>query len=250
MLRHRVIPIVLIDSFSVLKSIRFGTRRNLGSPITIAKTYNSRNVDELILLDIDASKTGSSIDPFIIRDIADELFMPLTVGGGIRSEVDIEKALKMGADKVSVNTMALNNRDLIPKMIKTFGSQCIVASVDVKKKDQKNYLVHSHTGSCENLDLLDWCRYLNDEGVGEILLNNVDLDGTMSGVDAELIDFVSSSVKAPLIYAGGVGKPNDCVTAIMAGASAIGISSLFHFTNYTPNDCKEIMNINGLPVRL
>lgn len=240
---------VLIDSFSVLKTIQFRTRRILGSPITVAKTYNSRNVDELILLDIDASKTGTPIDPFIIRDIADELFMPLTVGGGIRCELDIEKALKMGADKVSVNTALLNKREVLQDMITTFGSQCIVASIDVKKFNQE-YFVYSHSEFREKGSLLEWCRYLSDNGVGEIFVNNVDLDGTMLGVDAKLIELIASTVDVPLIYAGGVGHPKDCVAAVKAGASAIGVSSLFHFSDYTPEDCKGIMNSNGLPVRL
>ena len=249
MLRSRVIPIVLIDGFSVLKTIKFAQRRNLGSPITVARTYNARNVDELILLDIDASKEGRSIDLFTIQDIALDLFMPLTVGGGIRTTKDVANALEKGADKVSINSAALDNPKIVSEASVIFGKQCIVGSIDVIKRHGV-YQIYSHCGRSVDKALIDWAKELEDLGAGELLVNNVDLDGTMQGMDLDLIKMVAEAVSLPVIAAGGVAQPSDCVEASHSGASAIGVSSIFHFTSYTPKDCKIHMQAHGIPTRL
>ena len=248
MLRHRVIPVVLLDGYSVVKTIEFNVRRNLGNPIAVARIYNSRNVDELVLLDIDASKEGRHIDTLTIRDIASECFMPLSVGGGITSCEEIESVLKSGADKVVINTAALKNPRIIAEGAAHFGSQCIVASVDVRKEGTE-YRVWSHAGLDVHHEAADWCRRLEASGGGEIFLNSVDLDGKMSGYDNELIRRVTEAVSIPVIACGGASGPMDCVQAIRCGASAVAAASIFHFTDFTPEDCREKMREEGIPAR-
>jgi imidazole glycerol-phosphate synthase subunit HisF len=250
MLRIRIIPIILIDGFSVLKTINFNIRRNLGSPVTVARTYNTRNVDELILLDIDASKNNRSIDRFTIMDIASELFMPLAVGGGIKSVEDIHVALKMGADKVVINTAALSTPQLISDGAKIFGRQCIVTSIDYTYS-HNSYSVYSHSLK-KNLDIhpIQWALRCQELGAGEIIFNSVDKDGQMNGTDINFLQQLQGKLKIPYIAQGGVGTPQDCVNIIQAGASAVGAASIFHFTGHTPNDCKIEMKKNNIPVRL
>lgn len=248
MLRHRVIPVVLLDGYSVVKTIQFKIRRNLGNPITVARIYNSRNVDELVLLDIDASKEGRHIDFFTIEDIASECFMPLTVGGGLTSCAEIEMILKRGADKVVLNTIAIKNPSIIKESSSSFGSQCIVVSVDIKK-DGGRYSVFSHSGVKNSLDPVSWCKSIEDLGAGEILLNSVDLDGTMTSYDRELVRTISSAVNIPVIACGGASKPEDGVDAIRDGASAVAMASMFHFTDYTPSLCRDKMRESNIPVR-
>ncbi|HXH73883.1 MAG TPA: imidazole glycerol phosphate synthase cyclase subunit [Bacteriovoracaceae bacterium] len=250
MLRHRIIPVVLIDGFSVLKTIQFDVRRNLGSPVTVARTYNTRNVDELILLDIDASKQNRSIDKFTIMDIASELFMPLTVGGGIKTVEDIQTALKMGADKVSLNSEALKNPSLISEGSRVFGRQCIVVSIDIKK-DGNEYKIYSHDlKKIINIDPFEWAVKAQQMGAGELLINSVDNDGVMGGPDLELLEKFRHLVTIPIIAQGGIARPQDCVDMIHAGASAIAAASIFHFTGFTPDDCKQEIHKSGLPARL
>lgn len=249
MLRKRVIPIVLLDGFSVLKTINFKTRRNLGSPVTVARTYNTRNVDELVLLDIDASKQNRQIDAFTIKDIARELFMPLTVGGGIRTVEDVRLALKMGADKVAINTEAIKYPNIITESSKVFGAQCIVGSVDFIKEDGK-YKVYTAGVTHPDLELNDWCKKLEELGAGELLINNVTLDGTEEGADVEIANLISSSVSIPVIYAGGVNNPQNAAEVAKTKTSGVAISSIFHFTSITPQECKEEMHAQGIPVRI
>jgi cyclase len=248
MLRTRVIPVVLIDGYSVVKTIGFNERRNQGNPITVARIYNSRNVDELILLDIDASKDGRSIDLFTIEEIASECFMPLAVGGGIRTLEDIRNVLDRGADKVVINTAAINDHKFVTDAVRMFGAQCIVGSVDVVKTDNE-YRVYS-MGEISSRDAIEWIVDLEKLGVGEIFVNSVDRDGAMSGCDEELISRFVKKIKVPVIYAGGVGNPEDCIGPIKQGCSAVAIASMFHFTSFTPNSVKEVMFQNGIPVRL
>jgi imidazole glycerol-phosphate synthase subunit HisF len=250
MLRNRVIPIVLLDGYSVLKTIRFDVRRNLGNPITVARVYNTRDVDELILLDIDASKEDRKIDLYTIQDIALECFMPLTVGGGIRTCQDIEEALAHGADKVALNTVIFENPQILNDSVKIFGSQCIVASIDIKKNDVDNYSLFSHAGKRSPLSLSDCIEFLNQCEVGEILINSVDCDGTMTGYDLALIKYASGLTNIPIIFAGGASSADDCAKAIKSGASAVAAASIFHFTSITPLICKQAMHNAGIPVRI
>jgi len=250
MLCYRVIPLVLLDGYSVLKTIEFDVRRNLGNPITIARIYNARKVDELILLDIDASKEERSIDLQTVTKVAEECFMPLTVGGGIRDCSDISSVLKAGADKVSINSGFLENPDFIKEAVSVFGSQCIVISLDIKKSQKNEFTIFSHTGINKNqLSLDEALNRIEECKVGEVLLNNVNLDGKLTGYDLEITKVVSSRINIPTIVAGGAGKPEDFADVIKAGASAASGASIFHFTSFTPNDCKESMAKAGIAVR-
>ncbi len=248
MLRKRIIPIVLLDGFSVLKTVHFKTRRNLGSPITVIKTYNTRNVDELVLLDIDASRQHRSIDKFTIAEISEECFMPLTVGGGIRSVEDIAELLRCGADKVVINTVAIENPEFISQAASLFGSQCIVVSIDVVHTND-GYIVFNNGIQHPEVDFTSWLLEVEKLGAGEILLNNVSLDGTMEGADVNLADMTASLVSIPVVYVGGVRDVDDVVKIAKTTVSAIGISSIFHFTNATPKDCSEALKLRGIPAR-
>lgn len=248
MLRTRVIPVVLIGGFSVVKTIQFGTRRNQGSPITVARIYNTRNVDELILLDIDASEQNRSIDLFTIEEIASECFMPLTIGGGLRSIEDIRSVLERGADKVVINTAAVQHPEFIQEASSVFGAQCIVASVDFKK-DKDRYYVYSK-GEILDKDPFEWTKQLENLGAGELFVNSVDLDGTMTHCDLDMIERIVRSTRIPVVYAGGVGSPEDFIAPITAGCSAVAAASIFHFTRWTPNCAKKAMREHGIRVRL
>lgn len=249
MLKVRIIPVVLLQGYSVVKTIRFKERRNLGNPITVAKIYNTRNVDELVLLDIDASKTGSKIDSYTIEEVASECFMPLTVGGGLRTIADISEVLAQGADKVAINTGALENGEFITRASSVFGAQCIVASIDVILVDGR-YEVFCHPkGSSTGLGAVDFAVRMEELGAGEILLNSVDRDGMMDGCDTELVKLISGLVSIPVIATGGVSEPADAVALVQAGADAIGASSIFHFTSHTPNSLKNELGSHGYPIR-
>lgn len=250
MLCARVIPVVLLDGYSVLKTIQFKTRRNLGNPITVARIYNSRNVDELILLDIDAAKQGRHIDFPTIEDVASECFMPLAVGGGLQTPEHVEEALKRGADKVVVNSIALSSPAMVKTLSRNFGSQCIVVSIDVLCQGPGNYEIFSHAGIPVKVkDPILFCKTVEELGAGEIFINSVDRDGAMNGFDLDLIRAAASSVRVPVIACGGAGHPDDFTRGIQAGASACAAASIFHFTDFTPQDCRSAMRAQGIPVR-
>lgn len=249
MLRHRVIPMVLLDGYSVIKTINFDVRRNLGNPITVARIYNTRNVDELVLLDIDASKEGRTIDTPTVEEVASECFMPLTVGGGLRSCDDIAELLARGADRVVLNTAALETPSLIREASNIFGKQCILVSIDVKFENGQHTL-YSHAGKEPDFDLMDFCREAAEQGAGELVINSVDRDGMMDGYDLPLIQRVCEQVRIPVIAAGGAGIPRHAVDAIRAGAAAVAAASMFHFTDFTPNDIKLAFHEARIPVRL
>lgn len=248
MLRKRIIPIVLLDGFSVLKTINFKIRRNLGSPITVARTYNTRNVDELVLLDIDATKQNRAIDKFTIAEIAKECFMPLTVGGGIKTIKDIQGLLAKGADKISINSFAIENPSFIKEASDIFGSQCIVVSIDVVEiKD--DFFIYSQGQINYNLDLLDWIKKVESLGAGELIINNVTRDGVMKGGCVKLADFVSKNVLIPVVYVGGINDPDDAARIAKTNVSGVGIASIFHFTDFTPKDCSQKLKDYGVPAR-
>jgi imidazole glycerol-phosphate synthase subunit HisF len=250
MLRHRVIPLILLDGYSVVKTIKFDVRRNLGNPIVVSRIYNSRNVDELFLLDIDASKEHRGIDLQTVNSVASQCFMPVTVGGGLHSCEDISKVLQAGADRVSINTALWRNPSFLEKAVSVFGSQCIVASLDVKMDNTGKYILHSHANLQIGLSLESCISLLTRIQVGEILINNVDLDGTMCGFDLDLIKYISSLTSVHIVAAGGASSPTDCGKVIQAGASAVSAASIFHFTSITPQTCKEGMSKMGIPMRL
>jgi imidazole glycerol-phosphate synthase subunit HisF len=249
MLKKRIIPIVLIDGFSVLKTVSFSQRRNLGSPITTLKTYNARNVDELIILDIDASKRGESIDHFVIREISEECFMPLTVGGGIRTCSDISKLLKNGADKVAVNTATINERSFLNEAVQSFGSQCIVASADFLEENGE-YYIYNPLSNGGPLKVIDWMSHVQQDGVGEILLTDVIRDGTREGLNSDAIKKMSQHSNVPLIVAGGAKDAQDVAkTLALEHVDAVGASSIFHFSDITPLKCRLEAAMIGVPVR-
>jgi len=249
MLKVRIIPVVLLQGYSVVKTIRFQERRNLGNPITVARIYNTRNVDELVLLDIDAAKKNTKIDSFTVEDVASECFMPLTVGGGLRTISDISEVLARGADKVAINTQACLEGNFIERASAVFGAQCIVVSIDVVKIGDV-YKVYSHSnGTATDLDPVGWAKKAESLGAGEILLNSVDRDGMMDGCDTLLVSSICKAVEIPVIAVGGVSGPEDAVSAVEAGANAIGAASIFHFTSHTPELLKQALHRHGHPVR-
>lgn len=249
MLRTRVIPVILIDGFSVLKTRQFGVRRNLGNPIQVVRTYNTRNVDELIILDIDAHIQNRTIDLWTIRDITEDCFMPLTIGGGIQSLEDIRQTLLAGADKICLNTQALLQPHLIKQAAEQFGRQCIVVSVDVVWQQGVAY-VHNTKIAPGQLALCDWLEEVQYLGAGEILITSVAVEGTMQGPDLALLQLIKDRVHIPYIYCGGVKQASDCVDIIQQGAHAVAASSIFHFTSITPEECKQAMDKAGIAVRL
>lgn len=248
MLRKRIIPVVLLDGFSVLKTINFQQRRNLGSPVTVARTYNTRNVDELVLLDIDASMQGRAIDKFTIAEIAQDCFMPLTVGGGIKTIKDIRELLSKGADKVVINSHAIEYPEFIKESSDIFGSQCIVVSIDVVE-DNGSFSIYSRGKVLRDLKLIDWAKKAEGLGAGELLINNVTRDGLMEGGCIKLAEYVSTAVSIPVIYVGGISSPSDAALVAQTRVSGVGIASIFHFTDYTPKDCNDSLRKIGVPVR-
>lgn len=251
MLKVRVIPIVLYNGQVVVKSIRFDKLRNIGNPVNVVRVHNARDVDELVFLDISRYRDKYAPDLEIFQDIAAECFMPLTIGGGITNLSDIRNILLSGADKVSINSGALQDLNLVSLASEKFGSQCIVAAVDLKKDDEGIYRVFQHHDR-KILDRrgIDWVKQLEDAGAGEILLTSVDTDGTMNGFDCDLIEQICRAVTIPVIVAGGAGRPDHFAAAVAAGASAVAAGSIFHFTQYTPLDVKRELANGQIPVRI
>ena len=248
MLKHRVIPCVLLKDWQLVKSINFQSFRTIGHPTSTARIYNARNVDELIVLDIDASLNNEEINVEIIEDIANECFMPLTIGGGINSIEDIYTVLNAGADKISINSKALEDLSFIKKASSIFGSQCIVCSIDVKKIDN-NYKVFNKKRGILDIDPLVLAKEYQEYGAGEILLTSVDSEGSSEGYDIELIKLFKDQLKIPLILNGGMGKPQDAVEAIENGADAIAAAYIFHFSRFTPDDIKNELTNNNIKIR-
>lgn len=252
MIKTRVIPCMLIRKLGLVKSVKFKTFRPIGVPVTAARVYNAREVDELVVLDIDATFDDRGPNLELVHDIAEECFMPLTVGGGIRTVQDMHNVLKGAADKISINTCAIETPGLICEGAKVFGSQSIVASIDVKVNDAGEYEVFSHSGiKPTGLDPVQWAKRVEELGAGEIFLASIDRDGVMEGYDIGLIRMVSEAVSIPVIASGGVGKLQDFVDGILHGrASAVSAASIFHFTHYTPRNAKRAMHDAGINVRL
>ena len=248
MLKHRIIPCVLLKDWQLVKSIHFDSFRTIGHPTSTARIYNARNVDELIVLDIDASLENEEINTEIITDIANECFMPLTVGGGIQSIDDIYKVLNAGADKIAINSIALEDVMFIEKASIIFGSQCIVCSIDVKNVDGA-YKVFTKSKGILDINPLELAIKYQKYGAGEILLTSIDNEGSGNGYDIELIKLFKNKLDIPIILNGGMGKPYHAVEAIKNGADAIAAAYIFHFSQYTPDDIKVEMNNNNILVR-
>lgn len=254
MLAKRIIPCLDVDGGRVVKGIRFVSLADAGDPVTQAKRYDAEGADELVFLDITASSEKRSIVASLVRRVADEVFIPFTVGGGLRTLEDIRSILRAGADKVSVNTSAINNPELITAAAETFGSQCIVVAIDARRrKDESNngWDVYTHGGRRNvGWSAVEWARRAESLGAGEILLTSMDCDGTRDGYDTELTHAVSSSVKIPVIASGGAGKLEHFHAALTeGGASAVLAASLFHFGELSIAETKRYLREHGVLVR-
>lgn len=251
MLKTRIIPTLLWKNFGLVKGIGFDSWRRVGPVLPAIKVYNTRDVDELMLLDITASQEKTAPDWDSLHDFADECFVPFTVGGGITSIEHIRQLLRAGADKVSINTAAYADPRLVEDAARRFGAQCIIASIDARRTEEGRYLCYSHSGTVATGRYADdWARELAARGAGEILLTSIERDGTMQGYDLGLIASVVRAVNVPVIASGGAGNYDHMRQAITeAGASAVAAASIFHFTEQTPAEAKAALEAAGIPVR-
>lgn len=251
MLKVRVIPTLLWKDFGLVKGVGFDSWRRVGTILPAIKVYNTRDVDELILLDITATSDQREPDYQSVADYSAECFVPLTIGGGIRALEHITRLLHAGADKVSINTAAYENPLLVTKAANRFGAQCIVASIDVRRSSEGRYECYSRSGTtATGREPANWARELEERGAGEILLTSVERDGTMNGYDLDLIKKIADSVRIPVIISGGARDYQNMLSAVKeGGASAIAAASIFHFTQKTPLEAKSFLANNGVPVR-
>ncbi len=250
MLKQRLIPVLLLKNGRLVKPIQFGKYRDVGYPTTQAKIYDAQKADELIFLDIDASTENRQTLISVIEEVTKECFMPLTLGGGVRTVQDINNLLAAGADKVSINAAAVDNPNFIKEAANMFGSQCIVISIDAKKKGDK-YEVCTHNGKkTTGLDAITWAKKVTELGAGEILITSIDNEGTMEGYDLELVKAISQAVNIPVIANGGAGTLDDFQDALTkAGASAVAASSIFNFTDQSLIKAMRFLKVHGLNVR-
>jgi cyclase len=257
MLSRRIIPCFDVHNGKVTRGVQFGKAeagelRDVGDPVAMAKAYDAQGADEIIFLDITASSEGRSIMLNVVAATAEQCFMPLTVGGGLRSVADIEAMLKAGADKVSLNTAAIKNPQLITDAASRFGSQCIVLAIDAKREpDGKPWRVYTHGGrNPTDLDAVNWARRGVELGAGEILLTSMDRDGTGAGYDLELTRAVSDAVSVPVIASGGAGTLAHLAEVLDRGhASAVLAASIFHFGTFTVPQAKDYLAAQGIPIR-
>ncbi len=248
----RVIPCLDVTDGRVVKGTNFVDLRDAGDPVELAARYDVEGADELVFLDITASSDGRDTMVEVVRRTADQVFIPLTVGGGVRSVVDARRMLRAGADKVSVNTAAVQNPRLIADIAAEFGSQCVVCAIDAKRRDDgKSFEVFLHGGRTPTgLDAVDWAVRAVDLGAGEILLTSMDRDGTKEGFDLTLTRAVTSSVGVPVIASGGVGNLDHLVDGVVeGGADAVLAASIFHFREFTVAEAKRRLAEAGVPVR-
>ncbi|WP_408925923.1 imidazole glycerol phosphate synthase subunit HisF [Corynebacterium sp. YSMAA1_1_F7] len=255
----RVIPCLDVDNGRVVKGVNFEGLRDAGDPVELAKRYDALGADELTFLDVSASKDGRGTMLDVVRRTADQVFIPLTVGGGVRSEEDVDSLLRAGADKVSVNSSAVARPELLRELSQRFGAQCIVLSVDARRvqnpeevdKYPSGFEVTTHGGSkSAGLDAVEWARTGEELGVGEILLNSMDGDGTKAGFDIEMLQAVREAVTIPVIASGGAGAPEHFPPAVEAGADAVLAASIFHFGEVEIREVKQDLADAGYEVRL
>jgi cyclase len=248
----RIIPCLDVTDGRVVKGINFTNLVDAGDPVEMASLYNAEGADELTFLDISASVIGRETTLDVVRRTAEQVFIPLTVGGGIRSVEDVDRLLRAGADKVSLNTAAIARPELIAEIADRFGSQVLVLSVDARRANtDSGYEVTTHGGrESAGLDALKWVEDACALGVGEILLNSMDADGTRAGYDIGMISAVRAVTKVPLIASGGAGSQEDFAAALVAGADALLAASVFHFGVHRIGDIKGYLNGQGYPVRM
>ena len=255
MLAKRIIPCLDVDRGRVVKGIRFISLTDAGNPVEQAVRYDAEGADELTFLDITASSEKRDIVAELVRRVADQVFIPFTVGGGLRSLEDVRAVLRSGADKVSLNTAAIEQPELIKEGAETFGSQCVVVSIDARRRNandaSKGWEVYTHGGRRPTgLDALDWAARAEELGAGEILLTSMDRDGTKDGYDVNLTRTISDNVRIPVIASGGAGKLEHFYEALTTGgASAVLAASLFHFGHYKIADVKNYLRQRGVVVR-
>ena len=255
MLAKRVIPCLDVHEGRVVKGTNFVNLRDAGDPVQIAQRYEIEGADELVFLDITASHENRAIMLDVVRRTADQIFMPLTVGGGIRTIEDIRQLLQAGCDKVSINSTACKNPDFVRQASERFGAQCIVVNIDPKRvfKDGKEFWeVHINGGRTPTgLEAVDWARQVERLGAGEIVLTSMDRDGTKDGYDIPITSAVSDAVQIPVVASGGAGHPLHLIQAIQNGrADAVLAASIFHFGEFTIQETKQMMADHGIPVRL
>jgi imidazole glycerol-phosphate synthase subunit HisF len=252
----RVIPCLDVDAGRVVKGVNFAGLRDAGDPVELARRYDEQGADELTFLDITASSAGRETTYEVVRRTAEQVFIPLTVGGGVRSVADVDALLRAGADKVGVNTAAVARPQLIAEIAQRFGNQVLVLSADVRRvrpgdePTPSGFEVTTHGGrQGTGIDALDWVHRATDLGAGEILLNSMDADGTKDGYDLELIRFARGVVEVPLIASGGAGSVADFAPAVEAGADAVLAASVFHFGDFTVGEVKDSLRTAGVVVR-
>ena len=249
----RVIPCLDVDGGRVVKGVNFLGLRDAGDPVQLAAAYDADGADELVFLDITASSDERQTMREVVARTADQVFIPLTVGGGVRSVADVDQLLRAGADKVSLNTAAIARPDLLTEVAARFGSQCVVVSVDARRVPGRDgaFEVTTHGGRRgTGLDAVEWAARAAELGAGEILLNSMDADGTKAGFDLPLITAVRAVVDVPVIASGGAGRAGDFAPAVRAGADAVLAASLFHFGELRIGEVKESLRAAGYPVRL
>ena len=248
----RVIPCLDVDAGRVVKGVKFEGLRDAGDPVELAKRYNAEGADELTFLDVTASSSDRQTTFDVVSSTAEQVFIPLTVGGGVRTAEDVDRLLRTGADKASINTAAIARPEVINEITERFGSQVLVLSADAKKSDAtpSGYEVTTHGGrTSTGLDLLEWVAEAQKRGVGEILLNSIDADGTKAGFDLPMIRAVRSVVTVPLIASGGAGAAEHFPPAIEAGADAVLAASIFHFGEVSIGEVKDAIRAAGYEVR-
>ncbi|WP_328453487.1 imidazole glycerol phosphate synthase subunit HisF [Streptomyces sp. NBC_00386] len=246
----RVIPCLDVDNGRVVKGVNFQNLRDAGDPVEMAKVYDAEGADELTFLDITASSGNRETTYDVVRRTAEQVFIPLTVGGGVRTAEDVDKLLRAGADKVGVNTAAIARPDLIREIAERFGRQVLVLSVDARRTGSGSFEVTTHGGrQGTGIDAVEWAHRAAELGAGEILLNSMDADGTKDGYDIEMIEAVRKHVTVPLIASGGAGRLDHFPPAIGAGADAVLAASVFHFGDLRIGEVKETLRAAGHPVR-
>ena len=251
MLKNRIIPCLDVKNGRVVKGINFVDLKDAGDPVEQAKIYSDGGADEICFLDITASNENRDTIYDVVERTSKKCFVPLTVGGGVRNVEDINKLLNCGADKVSINTAAVENPKIIEESSKKFGSQCIVVAIDAKKKNDK-WEIYTHGGrNNSGIDALEFAKKMENSGAGELLVTSMDRDGTMAGYDNELIFNINTKVNIPIIASGGVGNLDHLVDGIKLGkASAVLAASIFHFGKYTIKEAKEFFLKNNIPIRI
>lgn len=252
MLTKRIIPCLDVTAGRVVKGVNFVELKDAGDPVEIARRYNDQGADELTFLDITASSDQRDLILNIIEDVSSQVFIPLTVGGGVRTVEDVRRLLNAGADKVSINTSAVTNPQLVADASSRYGSQCIVVAIDAKQVSPGRWEIFTHGGrNATGLEVIEWAKKMAQVGAGEILLTSMDKDGTKSGFDLELTRAVSDAVNIPVIASGGVGNLQHLADGVQEGhADAVLAASIFHYGEYTVQQAKKFMSERNIPVRL